>query len=284
MEKETNYNAPAMAYTLVISALIFTLCYLTYISIPYTQTQIEQGGVEVNYGNSDQGMGDDFSNTENPASSNKNNVKVPSEKINNTKPIHSGLKSPEKEILTQNLEDADAVNSGKNSGKKIKKIDAPLSPPQPKPEKLNSAALYKGPSSSGSGQGDGNTGKPGNQGIPNGSVLSHSYTGTGGSGGSGNGGNGKGGGITLSLAGRKFVSKPSLQDDGQTEGKVIVSISVDKTGTVVDAEVDTRGTTIQDEALWRKCEKAVFNSKLNSISNGSDTPVNGKVVFYFKLL
>jgi len=284
MEKEANYNAPALAYSMVITAILLTLCYLTYISIPYTQTQIEQGGVEVNYGNSDQGSGNDFTNTESPSTSPKEKVKTNTEKLQNSSPTLSGEKSPDKEIVTQNNEEAEELNSGKNSEKKVRKTIVPPVPTQPKPEKLNTAALYKGPSSSGSGGGDGNTNKPGNQGSPGGSVLSPSYTGSGGSGGTGNGGNGKGGGVSLSLSGRKFVSKPSLQDDGQTEGKITVMITVDKDGNVVSAEAGGRGTTIQNETLWRKCENAVLRSKLNSVSSASDIPVTGKVVFSFKLL
>jgi len=284
MEKEVNYNAPALAYTLVISALILILCYLTYISIPYTQTQIEQGGVEVNYGNTDQGKGDDTESLENPNTSPKTKIKTSTNPpVPNTPTEKTHSTSTEKEIVTQDNEDAEALKTSKKPEKSKKIREAAPSPVQPKPEKINQAALYQGPSSKGSGSGDGNTNQSGNQGSLTGSAFSHSYTGTGGSGGTGNSGNGSGRGVSLSLAGRKFLTKPSLQDESQVEGKISVTITADKDGNIVSAEAGGRGTTIQNEELWRKCESAVMRIKLNPSPTGEEAQT-GKVVFSFKLL
>ncbi len=274
MEKELNYNSQALAYTLVIYGILLTICYLTYLSIPYTQTQMEVGGLEVNYGTSEKGMGEDFTSTESPASSTKPNHKQsPNEKVVTPSKNINSTSHSDKEILTQNNEDAEAVHSGKKNTRMQSQVQNPNPNPAPKPPKVNQNALYKGASSSGSGSGDGNSDQAGNQGSLSGSVLSRNYGASGGG----------GGGVSLNLAGRKFISRPTLSDDGQTEGKIAVSITVDREGNIVSAEAGGRGTTIQNEDLWKKCEQAVIRSKLNPISAGPDIQ-SGKVVFSFKLL
>ena len=279
MEKELNFNSQALAITLVIYGLILALCYLTYLSIPYTQAQIELGGVEVNYGNTDKGMGDDFSSTESPSASLKVNNKTSAQTHSvPTQKLKLSNLGGSKDIFTQNNEEAEALKTSPKNRSTKTQFESPNPSQAPRPEKLNQNALYKGPSSAGTGGGDGNSNVAGNQGQLNGNVLSNNY-----SGGGGSGGGNSGGGVSLNLSGRKFISRPTLQDDGQTEGKITVTITVDREGSVVAADAGGRGTTIQNEELWRKCEEAVMRAKLNRITSGPEEQA-GKVVFSFKLL
>jgi hypothetical protein len=140
---------------------------------------------------------------------------------------------------------------------------------KPVKQTVNQNALYKGKSNGGTGEGDGTTNTPGNQGKPNGSTLSPNYNGTG----SGNGG--------LQMAQRSFVSPPSVTDDNMHTGKVVIDIHVDKNGNVTSAEAG-RGTTISDNNLLRRCEAAAKNSKLNSSDNAPDTQ-EGTIIFVFKV-
>ena len=78
------------------------------------------------------------------------------------------------------------------------------------------------------------------------------------------------------------MSLPKIQDDGQTQGKITVDITVDKNGTIVTAKAGGRGTTISNAQLWDKCERAVLGSKLNAIASGPEIQA-GSVIFTFIL-
>ena len=120
--------------------------------------------------------------------------------------------------------------------------------------------------------GDGNGTVAGNQGKPEGDPLSSNYDGTG----SGNGG------IALSLASRRFINLPSIKDNGQKSGKVVVEIRVDKNGIVTSAKAGARGTTLSDADLWDKCEAAAVGSRFNTLESAPETQI-GTIVFNFKV-
>ncbi len=76
-------------------------------------------------------------------------------------------------------------------------------------------------------------------------------------------GHGNAGGNSWSLAGRNLNSKfykPSYV--GNQEGRILVSITVNKNGTVIAAEIK-RGTTISDEGLREECKAAARKLKFS---------------------
>ncbi len=99
--------------------------------------------------------------------------------------------------------------------------------------------------------------------------------------GSGNGhgsGSGSGGGNSWALNGRSLVGNlPKPTYNSQETGTVVVEITVDKTGTVTQANVISRGTTVQSSYLWQQAisaaKKAKFNAdaKANAIQKGTIT-------------
>jgi len=265
-------KAKAFFYSVIVYLTLVFLCFLGVITVPIENKPV-QGGVEVNIGTSYVGMGNDITSTEEPAVRNHVNHRVRTEVTSQTSEKASLHKEiVPKEALTQSIEDAAALGD-KKAGRKENTVAAVRKPaPKRHTETVNENALYKGSPKNGNGAGDGNGDQPGNQGKPTGSVLSDRYSGTG----SGNGG------VTLNLEGRRFLVKPSLTDDGQTEGRIAVEISVDRDGSVSSAKAGGRGTTIQNAALWRKCEEAVNQSKLNRIEGGPEIET-GRVIFSFKL-
>ncbi len=118
--------------------------------------------------------------------------------------------------------------------------------------------------SSAIGRGLGNTNGTGTSGDGTGSSGQGGAT----SGGMGNGvgnGSGNGGGNSFSLAGRSLVgSLPVPTVNVQTPGKVVVEITVDKSGKVVSAHVTPKGTTIQHAPTWRADEQAALKAKFNA--------------------
>lgn len=266
MYVESN-NGKAFFYSVIVYMFLAGLCFFGFLTLPYTQKQVNSGGIEVNFGTSDKGKGTDYTSTENAAVSARSNRKVTSE------PAHSNQHATEQsvktgEVITQNTEDAAEIEVKKKALRFSKSIRTPSKPV----ERVNSNALYKGAASTGNGAGDGNTDEAGNQGKPNGSVLSHSYTGTGIG----------GGGIALNLEGRSFIARPTLSDDGQSEGKISVQITVNRDGNIMTAKAGGRGTTIQNASLWRKCEDAARQARLNAIGDGPEIQA-GVVIFSFKL-
>jgi outer membrane biosynthesis protein TonB len=261
--EENNYPK-AFAATGIILGVIIALCYFIVFANPPIPEE-GTGGILVNYGTTDEGMGSDYMSTEEPSVAENANNTLP-DKVTPTPPTNqpAQAESSDKNVVTQNSEDAPEVAA--NS----KKPSATVATPNKNPAKptVNQNALYKGPTNNGSGQGDGTTNTPGNQGKPEGSTLTNNYDGTG----SGNGGNLSG------LGSRSFVNKPTVSYTGRLIGKIVVDIRVDKNGNIISATAGARGTTLSDGPLFKKCEDAVMRS---SVSAGADNQ-QGQVVFVFK--
>jgi len=263
--KEENNYPKAFLATGIILAVIIALCYFIVFQNPPQEEGT--GGILVNYGTTDAGMGTDYMNTAQPSVAEKANH-TPPDKVTPAPPTEKiQADNSDKKILTQNNEDAPEVNT--TSKKPSENVATRTAKAVPKPV-VNQNALYKGKTNNGTGGGDGTTNTPGNQGKPNGSTLTNNYNGTG----SGNGGN-------LNLLQRSFITRPSVTDDHRRMGKVVIDIHVDKNGNVIYAQAG-RGTTISDYDLIEKCENAVRNSKINASDTAPDTQ-EGQVTFVFKV-
>jgi len=264
-EEENNYPKAFLATSIIMAALM-AMCYFIVFTSP-PPPEMGTGGILVNYGTTDAGMGTDYMSTEEPSKAEHPNHTRPS-KVTPAPPTpqKTVTEQSDKKVVTQSTEDAPEVNSSKKPNKAVS-TEQPTKPAKPT---LNQNALYKGKSNGATGEGDGTTNTPGNQGKPNGSNLSNNYTGTG----SGNGG--------LALDNRNWVSRPSVDDDHRSAGRIIVEIHVDKNGNVISARAGAKGTTISDYDLLNKCEKAALSAKLNPSDNAPDTQV-GYVTFIFKV-
>lgn len=130
---------------------------------------------------------------------------------------------------------------------------------------------------------EGEAGGTGNQGIPTGSVDSKNR----GQGGSGTGGSGTGsgsgnGGISYSLGGRGSQSLPAPKYDYQGEGRVVVEVSVDRSGKVIQAIPGIRGSTTLDEYLLKVAKEAALKAKFET---KADAPAiqKGTITYNFIL-
>lgn len=252
------------------------------------------GGVEVNFGDTDFGSGNDF----------KSEVLDVKDATKQT-PSET---TPEEDIISQ---DADPDKNDVVIPKKDKpKVTKPIVPKETKPviakPKVNTTAnsaldnIIKGNKG-----GDGNSNKPGNQGSANGNINSSGYGsggsggGTGGGTGTGNGtgtgpgsgsgtgggngsGNGLGNGSGYSLGNRKALSKPSPVYNCNEEGIVVVQITVDKNGTVVEAKPGARGTTNTASCLASQAKIAAMKTKWEASATGAEKQV-GTIKYNFSL-
>ena len=149
------------------------------------------------------------------------------------------------------------------------KID-PEPEPEPQPV-VNPRALYKGRSASSSQGGqEGLTGQPGDQGKPGGTPGAPGYEGTGGS----------GSGISFSLGGRGSVMLHKPAYDSKEQGKVVVTIKVDRQGNVTSAIAGDKGTNVSDQALWQLAKNAALRSKFAADPNAPDVQV-GTITYNF---
>lgn len=122
----------------------------------------------------------------------------------------------------------------------------------------------------GSGGGKGNTGQAGNQGDPGGDPNASNLEGI--STGSGRVGGG--------LGGRGIISAPSVEENSQKQGVVVVNVCVGANGSVVSAEFTQRGSTTTDRQL---VQAALRNARSWRFSRGEIDKQCGTISYNFKV-
>lgn len=231
-------------------------------------------GIEVNLGMDDAGMGEPVDNALNPASAQAENISRENDDILTSE-------DEESETITEIPEKKKQKSKEpqKDDSKKTQKENIVINEPV-----LNQKALFPAQPKNN----EGNTGTPGQQGNKNGRSDSPLFTGEGdGSGGGTGGGAGTGigadigDGISFSLDGRRpsFLKKPEYK--GQSEGKVVVEITVDKNGKVTSARPGVAGSTILDEDLLQVAREAALQSKFTPKPDA--TVQKGKITYRFML-
>ncbi|MFD0792580.1 energy transducer TonB [Mucilaginibacter litoreus] len=252
--REENNYPKAFAATGVILGIVMALCYFIVFQMPVKEED-GTGGILVNYGTVDEGMGDDYMSIEEPSVAEKANNTKP-DKVTPAPPTEQKVEADQsdKNVVTQSNEDAPEVAA--NSKAPSSTVATTPKKTEAKPT-VNQNALYKGKTNNGTGAGDGTGSTPGNQGKPTGTTLTDSYDGTG----SGNGGN--------ALTARNFVRPPAKPDVANFEGKVVIEFRIDKNGNVVSANVARGSTTLEGDVV-SKCIQAVLNAKVSASAGASD--------------
>jgi hypothetical protein len=204
----------------------------------------------------------------------------------------------ETNYATQETEESTSIEAKKNKKENKKEVKPLLTPPtrptvkvtEPVVPKVNAEALYPGKRNNATSQGTG-TIAAGDQGSRDGDPNAL-YQGKGtGQGGNGNGGgegdgsgpgrgSGTGPGFSYDLSGRTVKTRPAIYDNSQETGKVVVSIKVDKYGTVLEAVPGARGTTTTSSNLFRKAKEAALKAKFNQSPEGVEEQ-RGTITFVF---
>ena len=126
---------------------------------------------------------------------------------------------------------------------------------------------------------EGIAGGTGNQGDPRGSVDSK-VRGEGG--GLGTSGTGTGsGGNSYELQGRGIQKLPDPNYDYQGEGRVVVEVSVDRNGKVVQAKPGVPGSTTLDEYLLKAAKEAAMKASFD-VKPDAPPIQKGKITYNFK--
>jgi outer membrane biosynthesis protein TonB len=190
--------------------------------------------------------------------------------------------TPQENIVTaENGEDVNIKETKPDVPKEEKVVIKPTKPVEPvkeKPRELTAAEKLAQKFKKNTGQNGGGIGDndiAGQNGAPMGDPTKNGTGGTGTGSGGGNGvgigpggpgpgsGGGPGGGIGVDLKGRAVVKPPKLPSDTKEEGKVVVEITVDSEGNVIEANPNGRGTTTSSALLKAKAKQAALATKFN---------------------
>lgn len=300
---EREKNIKAATYTSIACALLFIIFFFVKWTLPQIAPPPFEEGIEVNLGNSDEGLGnvapqipgepaavkeesysppaqsapappvaqqENIQGDENEAADAPVVSKDPKPVVRKTIPAPTTIKPREKSPPVAN------VTPAKRQTNTHPVSNPTPAPPQPK-------AIYKGGTGNGPGgngadsyngvRNQGIAGGRGDQGSPNGNPNSDSYKGNASIGNSGVR-------IRSGLSGRRFTHLPSFEDDFNENAKVAVDIKVDKNGTVISALVNPRGTTTTNGTIRSIATRKAMQLKLNA---GGDDEQTGTILFDFKL-
>jgi hypothetical protein len=278
-------NQRAGIYTVLICGSILALLLLISWNLPATSVPVEEG-LEVNLGNSDQGLGNDQAFQPNDPSERDQEKYTPPKTV-------AATKEPLKDVETDDKDpdpapavkqppvtkpEATKIPEKDLAVKTPKKVIQPAVNPTPVPPKPK--AVFNGVKGTGSGGNDADHFKPGgnqgiaggkgDQGAPGGDPNSTNYSG---------GGHGNGIAISRGLQGRKIVATPSFTDEFNENAKVAVDIHIDASGRVTGAEYQPLGSTTSDAGLKAIALKKAFQVKFDK---GGDESA-GTIVFNFRL-
>ncbi|MES2761881.1 MAG: energy transducer TonB [Bacteroidota bacterium] len=270
--------------SLGVSLLIFLLLllFLIFYTIitpnpPFPETAGGGGGIEFNIGNLIEGTG----NVENNGIGDA--VKV----VESTEAVPTPPSNTAEDIVTsENGEDINITKTETKNNTTTQTVVIPVQPKVKTAAELLKEKFEKNKGNNGGG-GDGNSGHAGNDGRPDGNPNTNGTGGTGGGEGGGDGpgkGPGKGpgnGGFGFSLSGRSIMTPPVLSKDTKEEGKVVVEITVDKTGKVIKADPNGRGTTTSSPMLKAKARQAALATTFNVSGEFEEQKGTITIIFSF---
>jgi outer membrane biosynthesis protein TonB len=292
--------------TAIIHMLLIGFLILAGFSTPQPPPDTGEG-ILVNFGTGETGSGEIEPS---PPALKQESSAPPVKEVTPTPPSSSkaAVKTKEEPLLTQNTEDAPAVKKAdpEATKKKLEKIEADkkikeerdaerIRIRQEEAEKKRIAAeqqresdimnrtknaLANSQNRGTNSTGEGIAGGPGNQGDPNGSINSKVRGVGSGLGDKGSGTGDKG--ISYNLQGRGFQALPHPKYDYQGEGIVVVEVSVDRSGKVVQATPGTKGSTTLDEYLLKVAKEAALGARFEV---KQDAPViqKGSITYKFIL-
>jgi outer membrane biosynthesis protein TonB len=284
-EFEVRKNRLAALYTFLICSILFLLFFFLSWTLPFNPPQPVEEGLEVNLGNSDQGLGTDQPfQPGDPSSRDEEKYSAPKTVAAKEalKSVETDDQDPDKDLPAVKQPPVTKPEATKIPDKdlavKTHKAKVPATDPTPAPPRPK--AVFQGVNGTGNGGNDADHYKPGgnegiaggrgDQGAPGGNPDSKNYKG---------GGTGSGVAILRGLQGRSWRSLPSFTDEFNENAKVAVDIHVDAAGNVTSADYQPLGSTTADATMkaiaLRKARQIKFNA-------GSDESV-GTLIFNFKL-
>ncbi|PHS09183.1 MAG: energy transducer TonB [Kordia sp.] len=249
----------------------------------------EEYGMEVNFGTTDLGKGDDQPLEE--IKTQPVEEVVPEEPIEEpvVEPVEEIIETPVEEVVEEvmteeTVEEVPVITPVEDVPKEEPKeepIEVPKETPKeepapPKPDQSTEDALssvLNGPPADGTSSGsEGDDEENGDKGNENGDPNAPDYY--------TNPGNGSGG--DYSLIGRLVLRRVQPVYSCGKEGRVVVSIKVDRSGKVIDATPGTKGSTTTDPCLLNRAKEAALKTKWQAAANAPEKQI-GKITYNYSL-
>jgi hypothetical protein len=287
-EFEVQKNIRAGGYTALVVVLLLIVLFFIRWTIPVPPPPPLDEGIEVNLGNSDEGLGDDQPmSPESPATATSVTYTPPrasAAAAEATRDVETDESDEEAPVVKTPAKPKPNATKIPEKEEAVKPTKAPAKPVEnPTPATAKPKAVFKGVNGTGTGgneadsyQKGGNqgiAGGTGDQGKPGGNPNSTNYE--------GNGGTGKSGvSISRGLQGRRIITQPSFEDDFNENAKVAVDIRIDAAGKVIAAVYQPKGSTTSNSNLKSIAIRKAMQLKFNS---GNEEEQIGTIVFNFRL-
>ena len=277
---ERPINIKASAWTIGVHvALLLLLLFVTY-STPTITEPTPEMGMEVNLGTSDNGIGDDQPmSVDEPAPAKASvSYKLAAHETNEPKDLlkTEDPNAPAVAPVTNSATPKHVIEKEtKKSTTKKQELRsenvAKANTVPPRPRYVYSGATGRGGNSATTnraGTSEGNTFGNGDRGVPSGTPGAANYTGT----------PGKGtGGISHNISGRSIVAFPPPEADFREGGKVVIRVTVSKTGAIVNIQIVSASNAELRAIALRKVDKIRFNK-----SDDAPEEQFGNITFVFK--
>ncbi|MBI9068907.1 MAG: TonB family protein [Salinivirgaceae bacterium] len=277
----------------IISSLIFLFGFVGLLlvfgfSVPFPPP--EEEGILINFGTSETGSG---LMEPKPAEEISQMESVPEE---TSTPEPTTQAEAKEDIITQDYEKTAVIEAKKKKEKEQKeierkkqeelerikqqeiekqqKIEEERKQKEDQQKAINNRAknAFGGKNPDGDNTGEGDTSGAGNQGKPDGDINSKNRA----------GGPGGGNGISFSLSGRNSQSLPKPDYKSQSEGKVVVEVTVNQNGNVVSARSGVKGTTTSNKILYEAAQKAALKAVFD-VNKDAPALQKGTITYIFML-
>ncbi len=259
----------------ITTLIVLILVLLIFVVGPQYMDPPEEYGVAVNFGTTDFGKGN-IQPKELIKAQPKEVIEEP--KVEETKQETTKADPKTEDVLTNESPESIAIKKQKAAEAKAKANAERVEREKRKEEeekKKKLDALIGGVSNSdGKDTGsEGNDNQAGDKGQLNGDPYAPSYF----------DGSGPGrGGVGFGLGGRGRPSKKAIKQDCNEEGRVVVKITVNRSGKVIKAEPGVRGTTNNASCLLIPAKKTALSYKWPSDSKAPNKQI-GFIVIDFSL-
>lgn len=253
MIKPTKNRRKAIIGT-VLFHIGLLLCFI-FMGLTYQIPPPPEEGITINFGYQDFGSG-----SEQAEQIVEKQEITPQEIVKNNPVVE--------DISTQDIEETPTTKLKEQleKPKEVKKIE------EKKPEPVvNTKALYPGKKQNNSNS-QGISEGQGDQGSQDGDPNSNAYTG---------GGIGTNG-IAYQLGGRTIAEIKKPNYDSQQQGKVVVTIRVDRNGKVISATPGAKGSTTTNAYLYSKAKEAALKTTFEANTTAPEIQL-GTIIYNFKL-
>lgn len=252
----------ALTGTIIFHGILLLLLLIMALRTPLPLPGEE--GVEVNIGYAEQGTGveqqeqpQEVRQTPPPAQPEQSQPEAEEEIVTQDTDEAPALEDVEEEKNEEEQEDEKKPEPEKpeETEETAEEVPEETEPEEPEEPEVDPRALYPGNTETeDNGQNQGDSDQPGDQGSPFGTVDSDNTEGEGGT----------GNGISFSLGGRKSKHLPKPEYNSEDQGKVVVTIYVDRYGNVKRANAGARGTTVTDQRLQKVAQEAAMRAKFST--------------------